>query len=289
MTMTELTFSLRHPNWEDEREEVTLWVPSPENDSSHMSYEPEDISDKPRRRWVGIGPWTSFDKYAWPIEPTPSNLVATLSKEVGFFRGGNVTGYIDEFGEWIEDPTKEYLQERIEVEEYCEAYDKWTSEYGGMMEDIYQKSRFIEWDLSRGCSSYYGVCDPTNMGHILEYTPEALVQRFNLNWRFNFEWNQPLAHWENHHEFGFRFADVNKCITAEKMDIPQIIEDVEFIRYDKKYGLGNSSLGKVYIPLGSVNYLVNRDKSLKKFRAELVFTGEKYPWRVGYKGIKKIY
>ena len=73
------------------------------------------------------------------------------------------------------------------------------------------------------------------------------------------------------------------------MDIPQIIEDVEFIRYDKKYGLGKSSLGQVYIPLGSVNYLVNRDKSVKKFRAELVFTGEKYPWRVGYKGIKKIY
>ena len=101
MTMTELTFSLRHPYWEDEREEVTLWVPSPENDSSQGFDEPEDISDKPQRQWVGIGPWTSFDQYAWPIEPTPSNLVATLSKEVGFFKGGNATGYIDDFGEWI--------------------------------------------------------------------------------------------------------------------------------------------------------------------------------------------
>lgn len=177
--MTELTFSLRHPYWEDEREEVTLWVPSPENDSSHGS----DADDE----WVGIGPWTSFDQYAWPIEPIPSNLVATLSKEVGFFAGGNATGYIDEFGEWIEDPTKEYLQERIEVEEYCDAYDKWIYEYGGMMEDIYQKSRFIEWDFSRGCSSYYGVSEPSHMGHIREYTPDTLVQQFDLNWRFNFE------------------------------------------------------------------------------------------------------
>ena len=129
--MTELTFSLRHPYWEDEREEVTLWVPSPEKKTQK---EPETVDEvllqDPVRRSIGIGPWTNFDQYAWPIEPTPSNLVAILSKEVGFFRGGNATGYIDEFGEWIEDPTEEYLQERIEVEEYCEAYDKWTSEYG---------------------------------------------------------------------------------------------------------------------------------------------------------------
>jgi len=262
--MTELTFSLRHPYWEDEREEVTLWVPSPENDSSHRS---------DRTSWVGIGPWTSLDQYAWPIEPTPSNMVATLSKEVGFFTEAGTTGYIDEFGDWTEDPTEEYLRERNEVEEYCEAYDKWISEYGGMMEDIYQKTRFIEWDFSRGCSTYYGVGDSTNMGGIREYTPEALVQRFNLNWKFNFEWNRPQTLWAR----------------EAKMVIPEIVEDVEFIRYDKKYGLGKCSLGQVYIPLGSVNYLVNRNKSVKKFRAELVFTGEKYPWRVVYNGIKKIY
>jgi len=183
MTMTELTFSLRHPHLEDEREEVTLWVPSPEN---------SDVLKSPHQ-WIGIGNWTNFDQYAWPIEPIPSNLVAMLSKEVGFFTGGNATGYIDDSGEWLEDPTEEYLQERIEVEEYCEAYEKWMSEFGGMTEDIYQKSRFLEWDFSRGCSSYYGVSEPSHMGQIREYTPEALVRRFDLNWKFNFDWNEPMG------------------------------------------------------------------------------------------------
>ena len=291
MVMTELTFSLRHPHWEDEREEVTMWVPPPEKETQK---EPETVDEvllqDPIRRTIGIGPWTNFDQYAWPIEPCPSSLVAELSEAVGFFTGGNATGYSDVNG-WFEDPTEEFYQERLEVEEYCEAYEKWISENEGLMVDIYQKSRFTEWDIARSCVSYYGVDEHLHDGDggiIREYTPEALLQKFQLNWRFNFDWNPPLAHWENHPTFGFRFADVQKCVTAEQMVIPDIIQEVEFIKADEKYGLGKSSLGLVYIPSGSVNYLMNRTTPAQTFKAHLFFSGGKYPWRVCYNGVTEI-
>jgi len=217
-------------------------------------------------------------------------LVAELSEAVGFFTGGNATGYADENG-WFEDPTEEFYQERLEVEEYCEAYNKWFSENEGLMVDIYQKSRFTEWDISRSCVSYYGVDEHLHDGEggiIREYTPEALLQKFQMNWRFNFDWNPPLAHWENHPTFGFQFADVQKCVTAEQMVIPDITQEVEFIKADEKYGLGKSSLGLVYIPSGSVNYLMNRTTPAQTFKAHLFFSGGKYPWRVCYNGVTEI-
>ena len=300
MSVTSITFTI-DTHHRGIREEVELWVPpyeDPTNEDYEMGYVPE------RRPGEGsVTMWTRYDDEAWPIEPPPSKLVSELAGAVGYLNQGASTK-----GPLAKGPDQDYLLhlESKEVEEYCKAYDMWMDMIGDMNQDIYEPSYFSEYmgsvaklgDDNKGFklmkkmgwngeglgASSSGIEDPVHVdcaniikdstGTPKKFTPDMLLQTLELNHEFNMIWNdhQPchLPWWED-------------------MEIPEITETVEIIRVGDKHGVGKCRLGGVYIPNGVVRHISNMECGKgDKFTANMVFTGGKFPWRIGYNGVVRI-
>ena len=296
MSMTSITFTI-DTHHQGVREEVVLWVPPYEEPTS----EDYDLGYVPRRR-LGEGDvmmWTRCDDEAWPIEPPPSELISELAGAVGYLNHGAITVGPPE-------PCKDYLLycEKREVDEYCEAYDKWV-EMTEDTTDIYEPSYFSEYmgsvakldDDNKGFqllkkmgwtgaglgTTSSGIEDPVhvdcaniikdNTGAPKKFTPEMLLQVQELNREINMNWNEPQSgdSW------------------WEEMEIPDITETVMLIRSGDKHGVGKCRLGGVYIPNGVVRHLSNMECGKdSRFTANLVFTGGKFPWKIGYNGVVSI-
>jgi len=296
MSITSITFTI-DTHRQGVREEVELWVP-PYKEPTSEDY---DMGPVPERRYGegSVMMWTRSDDEAWPIEPPPSDLISYLAGAVGYLNQGASTT-----GPWAKGPDQDYLLylEKKEVEEYCDAYDQWIGMIGDMNQDIYEPSYFSEymgsvakltednkgfkmmkkmgWDGSGLGSSGSGIEEPVrvdcaniikdNTGKPKKLTPEMLFQIQELNWEFNTNWNglQGATEW------------------WEDMEIPDISETVELLRSGEQYGVGKCRLGGVYIPNGVLRHLSNMGYSRgDKFNACLVFTGGKFPWKVGYNGV----
>ena len=305
--MTSITFTINVPHRQGLKEEVELWVPHTEEPTS----EDYDLGYVPERR-PGEGSvlqWTHHDEYAWPIEPVPSHLVAELSAAVGFLNQGCIVSYTAPpytSSSWEEGDNRDYLLylEKKEVEEYYEAYEKWV-EMTEDTTDIYEPSYFSEymgsvaklsednkgfqllekmgWKGESLGTSASGIEEPVhvdcaniikdNTGKPKKFTPEMLFQVQELNHEFNMNWNEPQG----------------ATTWWEDMEIPETIETVELIMSGDKHGVGKCRLGGVYIPIGVVRHLSNMECGKgDKFSANLVFTGSKFPWKIGYNGVVSV-
>jgi len=297
--MTSITFTI-NTHRQGVREEVDLWVPPYEEPTS----EDYDLGYVPERRW-GEGTvtmWTRYDECAWPIEPHPSDLVSELAGAVGYLnQGGSTTG------PWAKGPDQDYLLylEGKEVEEYCKAYDEWIEKIGDMDQDIYEPSYFSEymgsvpkldednkgfkmmkkmgWNGEGLGSTGGGIEEPIlsdcaniikdNTGRPKKLTPEMISQVQEINHEFNLNWNE--------------LQDTSKW--WEDMEVPAILETVELIRGGDKHGVGKCRLGGVYIPIGVIRHLSNIEcEKGDRFKASLVFTGGKFPWKIGYNGVVSV-
>ena len=298
MALTTITFTI-NTHHQGVREEVELWVPPCEDPTSEdyaLGYDPE------RRYGEGsVSLWTQCDYEAWPIEPPPSELISYLAGAVGYLNQGASTT-----GPWAKGPDQDYLLycEQREVDEYCEAYDKWV-EMTEDTTDIYEPSYFSEYmgsvakldDDNKGFqllkkmgwngeglgTNASGIEEPVhvdcaniikdNTGKPKKFTPEMLFQVQELNREFNMNWNEPQSSdswWED-------------------MEIPDITETVMLIRSGDKHGVGKCRLGGVYIPNGVVRHLSNMECGKGgTFTANLVFTGGKFPWKIGYNGVVRV-
>jgi len=299
MSVTSITFTI-DTHRQGVREEVELWVPYMEEPTS----EDYDLGYVPKRR-PGEGSvfqWTRHDGLErGGIEPHPSDLIPELAGAVGYLNQGASTT-----GPWAKGPDPDYLLylEKKEVDEYCEAYDKWM-EMTEDTTDIYEPSYFSEymgsvakldednkgfkmmkkmgWNgegLGEGSS---GIEEPVhvdcaniindNTGKPKKFTPEMLLQVQELNHEFNMNWNEPQG----------------STTWWEDMEIPETTETVELIRSGDKHGVGKCRLGGVYIPNGVVRHLSNMECGKgDKFLANLVFTGGKFPWKIGYNGVVSV-
>jgi len=299
MSMTSITFTIKTHHI-GVTEEVELWVP-PYKEPTSEDY---DEGPVPERRWGegSVMMWTRFDECAWPIEPVPSHLVSELAGAVGYLNQGWETVRVGP-----PEPCEDYLLslEKKEVDEYCEAYDKWMEMIGDMDQDIYEPSYFSEymgsvaklgednkgfklmkkmgWNGEGLGTSASGIEDPVhvdcaniikdNTGKPKKFTPEMLFQVQELNHEFNMNWNEPQG----------------ATTWWVEMDIPDITERVELIRSGDKHGVGKCRLGGVYIPNGVVRHLSNMECGKgDKFLANLVFTGGKFPWKIGYNGVVRV-
>ncbi len=298
MSLTSLTFTI-DTHHHGVREEVELWVPPYEEPTS----EDYDMGDVPILMTGGGGSvimWTHCYECDWTIEPPPSELISELAGAVGFLNHGASTVGPPE-------PCKDYLLslEKKEVEEYCEAYDEWIEKIGDMDQDIYEPSYFSEymgsvakldednkgfkmmkkmgWNGEGLGSTGDGVKEPVlsdcvniikdNTGKPKKLTPEMIYQVQEINQEFNLNWND--------------LQDPNKW--WEDMDVPDVQETVELIRSGDKHGVGKCRLGGVYIPNGVIKHLSNMECGRgDRFKASLVFTGGKFPWKIGYNGVMSV-
>lgn len=297
MSVTSITFTI-DTHHQGVREEVVLWVPPYEEPTS----EDYDLGFVPERR-PGEGTvieWTRSNDEVWPIEPPPSELISELVGAMGYLNyGASTVG--------SSAPCKEYLLylEKKEVDEYCEAYDKWMEMIGDMNQDIHEPSYFSEymgaapkldrdnkgfqllkkmgWNGEGLGKSATGIEEPVhvdcaniikdNTGEPKKFTPEMLLQVQELNHEFNTNWNEPQG----------------ATTWWEDMEIPETTETVELIRSGDKHGVGKCRLGGVYIPNGVVRHLSNMECGKgDKFLANLVFTGGKFPWKIGYNGVVRV-
>jgi len=139
------------------------------------------------------------------------------------------------------------------------------------------------WNGERLGSSSSGIEDPVrvdcaniikdNTGKPKKFTPEMLLQVQELNHEFNMNWNEPQG----------------ATTWWEDMEIPDTTETVELIRSGDNHGVGKCRLGGVYIPNGVVRHLSNMECGKgDKFTAILVFTGGKFPWKIGYNGVLRV-
>lgn len=299
MSMTSITFTI-NTHHIGVTEEVELWVP-PYKEPTSEDY---DLGYVPERRYGegSVTMWTRYDDEAWPIEPTPSQLVSELAGAVGFLNQGWETVRVGS-----PEPCEDYLLslEKKEVDDYCEAYDKWMEMIGDMDQDIHEPSYFSEymgaapkldednkgfqllkkmgWNGEGLGTSASGIEEPVhvdcaniikdNTGKPKKFTPEMLLQVQELNHEFNTNWNEPQG----------------ATTWWVEMEIPETTETVELIMSGDKHGVGKCRLGGVYIPNGVVRHLSNMECGKgDKFLANLVFTGGKFPWKIGYNGVVRV-
>jgi hypothetical protein len=312
MSLTSIEFTINVPHQQCRREVVELWVPPYEEPTS----EDYDMGPVPKRR-CGEGSvieWTRYDDDAWPIEPTPSDLITELSAAVGYLNKGSIISYTAHpytSSSWVEGPDQDYLLylEKKEVEEYCEAYDKWMNMIGDMDQDIHAPSYFSEymgsvakldkdnkgfqlmkkmgWNGEGLGSSASGIEDPVHVdcaniikdstGTPKKLTPEMIKQRENLNWNFNFLWNNP------------HFTSIPENHDQELVDPWDQCVEVELVHIGEIYAVGKCEFGGVYIPNGVVRHLSNMECGKGgKFLANMMFTGGKFPWKIGYNGVVSV-
>ena len=184
------------------------------------------------------------------------------------FAGWNGAALDDNFSE---------LHEFINDDEHAEAYEQWIAEASNM-DDLHEKTHFIEWNLALGCTTYVGA-DELSGGDacvIPEYTPEMLEQRDHLNWYFNFAWNTTFF--------------PGDTMTSE---VPNLVEFLEIVSVGENYSIAKSDYGAVYIPKAAMNYM-NRNGGCEvgaKLDGEIGFTPGrgKCHWRLVPDGVTYTY
>ena len=207
---------------------------------------------------------------AWMRGEDAYNDIATLMMECGMhwdygpYRSA-VFGAIDEMEEW---------------EEHGTAYEKWCQEDVNM-DDLHEKSLFTEWNQATGESNFVGAEDIKKNMKIPEFTPEMLLQRDMLNYKFNFLWNNP------------HFTSIPETHPQDKNDIvPDSIELLTLTAVGANHGVAKCELGAVFIPRGALQYLqYNGGAGVGTILdGEITFTpGNKFPWRLTRDGIKFTY
>jgi hypothetical protein len=234
LQLTEATIGF--PNgYDEEKTEVTLWGP-------------ETIYAMPGAA-------------AWMRDPEAYSNILHLVIESGMhWEGGpcreEVFNIINEMEEW---------------EEHGTAYEKWCQEDSNM-DDLHEKSLFTEWNQAEGCSTYIGAGEMKKNMKIPEFTPEMLQQREDLNWFFNFKWNNPNV----------RFSDPSPSV------VPDQTELLELTAVGDNHGVAKCVFGAVFVPKGALNYLqYNGGAEVGTiFDGEITFTpGKKFPWRLKKDGI----
>tara|TARA_B100000035_G_scaffold304477_1_gene304248 strand:+ start:231 stop:1007 length:777 start_codon:yes stop_codon:yes gene_type:complete len=240
--LTEATIGF--PNgYDKEKTEVTLWGP-------------ETIHAMPGAA-------------AWMNDPDAYRKILHLVMESGMhWEGGphreEVFDIIAEMEEW---------------EDHGTAYEKWC-QADANMDDLHEKSLFTEWNQAEGCSTYVGADQMGKNMKIPEYTPEMLQQREDLNWFFNFKWNQE------------RSPGCPNTRFEEIMEVPDQIELLELTAVGDNHGVAKCVFGAVFIPKGALTHLnYNGGATVGTiFDGEITFTpNNKFPWRLKKDGITFTY
>lgn len=266
-------------------ERITLWVPEESTSPPHLDEFLEDC-----------------------VRPRPGSLLWDLCDAVGFFGVGKYDpielhtcmSTRDAIGGWrtldqqyldfhhfagcratLDDNFKE-LHEFINDDEHAEAYDKWVASASNM-DDLHGKSLFTEWNQGTGSTTYVGADELSgkNACVIPEYTPEMLVQRDNLNWCFNFVWNNP------------HYTSIPEEYPQVYEDVPNRVELLEIVNVGENYSIAKSGYGAVYIPKAAMNYL-NRNGGCEvgaKLEGEIGFTRGRgtFHWRLLPNGVTYTY
>ena len=186
---------------------------------------------------------------------------------------------IDSGMHWEEGPCRAavlaHIDEMEEWEEHGTAYEQWIQEEANM-DDLHEKSLFTEWNQAGGCSSFVGAAELAGKNmKIPEYTPEMLQQREDLNWYFNFKWNEP-----------YDSEDPSPTI------VPNQTELLELTAVGEKHGVAKCVWGAVFIPKGALTHLqYNGGAEVGTiFDGEITFTpNNKFPWRLKRDGITFTY
>ena len=160
--------------------------------------------------------------------------------------------------------------------EHAAALDQWRLE--AEMASLHGPSFFSEWDQADGCSKFYGMKD----GDIRpkEFTPEMLQQRDDLNYFFNFKWNQEGSPGCPNTRF------------EEIMKVPDTVELLELTAVGDNHGVAKCVFGAVFVPKSALTHLrYNGGAEVGTiFDGEITFTPEnKFPWRLCHNGITFTY
>lgn len=141
--------------------------------------------------------------------------------------------------------------------------------------DEEEPSLYLEWNQAEGDSIWVGGNELWKHTRIPKYTPEMLMQRENLNWMFNFVWNPPQ-------HFPSKTGPWN-----DNMVVPDITENLKLMVVGDNYGVAKFHLGGVFIPKGSVKYLLSKGLKVgSTFYGEITFTpNTKYQWRLKHNGV----
>jgi len=209
----------------------------------------------------GTGPWMNdHDAYHKILAAATE---AGMHWEEGPYRAA-VLAHIDEMEEW---------------EEHGTAYEQWIQEDANM-DDLHEPSLFTEWNQVEGCSTYVGADQVGKNMKIREFTPEMLQQREDLNWFFNFKWNQE------------RFPGYPNTRFEEIMKVPDQIELLELTAVGDKHGVAKCVFGAVFVPRGALKHLQHNGGAEVGtiFDGEITFApGNKFPWRLTRDGVKFTY
>ena len=181
------------------------------------------------------------------------------------------SGMIDDWGPFF-DSEKEAEQSLNSSDEGCitdpvhiAAYEDWVST---QEQDIYQPSYFSDYADNNSLLR-------DDRGNVVNFSPEMLEQREQLNWNFNFLWN------------GFGFCEGTSNHPTGDYVPPIYFEDVEIVTVGDNHGVGKCKMGSVFIPKGSLNYLGPNAYVGQGIQATLerANEGARYPWRIVKDGI----
>ena len=194
--------------------------------------------------------------------------------------------------DWDEGPYKEKIlqaieeledpKESIQDPEIETAMEQWRQgqENGPSMDDLHQPSLFTEWNQAESHSTWVGAGEMGKNMKIQEYTPEMLQQRDNLNWCFNFLWNNP------------RLPGVKHTRFEEILTVPDQTELLELTAVGENHGVAKSQFGAVFVPRGAIQYLLRNGGADVGtiFDGEMTFApGNKFPWRLNQGGVMFTY
>ena len=148
------------------------------------------------------------------------------------------------------------------------------------MDDLHEPSLFTEWNQGGECSTWVGAGEIDKNMKIPEYTPEMLAQREELNWAFNFLWNQ------------VRSPGCPNTRFEEIMEVPDKTELLELVAVGDNHGVAKCKFGAVFVPKGALTYLQHNGGAEVGtiFDGEITFTPHnKFPWRLKKNGITFTY
>ena len=242
LQLTEAT--LAYPTADMERkEEITLWGP-------------ETISAMP-----GAAAWMRDDDAYYKICLLMRD--SGMSWDNGPYRTA-ILAINDEMKEW---------------EEHGTAYEKWCQD-GANMDDLHEKSLFTEWNQATGKSEFISSGDIKKNMKIQEFTPEMLQQRDDLNYFYNFQWNQE------------RSPGCPNTRFEEIMKVPDQVELLELVAVGDNHGVAKCDFGAAFVPKSALTHLqYNGGCEIGTiFDGEITFTPQnKFPWRLKKNGITFTY
>ena len=206
---------------------------------------------------------------AWMREPEAYREILSLVIESGMH--------------WDTGPYLEAVQDIIaemeEWEEHGTAYEQWCPEDANM-DDLHEPSLFSEWNQAEGHSTWVGAGEMKKNMKVHEYTPEMLQQRDELNWCFNFKWNNPPM------------PGCPRTRFEENITVPDQTELLTLVAVGENHGVAKSDFGAVFVPKGAIQYLQRNGGATigTIFDGEMTFTpGNKFPWRLNRDGVKFTY